>query len=54
LPIDAITGLAIERWILPRSLRRPEYRQWSRDSLLTLIKHRPPVSTEQTAAAANG
>jgi hypothetical protein len=54
LNIDAITGLAIERWILPRSLRRPEYCHWSPESLLTLIKHRPPASTEETEYAADG
>lgn len=29
--------MALERWILPRAKRRPEYRAWTRDDLLQLV-----------------
>ena len=32
-----VAELALERWILPRSQRRPEYRSWTRDDLLHLL-----------------
>lgn len=32
-----VAELAVERWILPRSQRRPEYRSWTSDDLLQLL-----------------
>lgn len=32
-----VAELALERWILPRSRRRPDYRSWTRDDLLPLL-----------------
>lgn len=32
-----VSELALERWILPRARRRPEYRSWTRDDLLRLF-----------------
>lgn len=37
LSIDQISKLAIERWLLPRSIRRPEYREWKNAKLPELI-----------------
>lgn len=34
-----VAALAVERWVLPRSQRRPEYRSWSRDDLLNLLRN---------------
>ena len=35
-----ISELAMERWIVPRSLRRPEFRAWTRDDLHRLLTSR--------------
>ena len=32
-----VADLAVERWMLPRSQRRPEYRSWTSDDLLELL-----------------
>ena len=37
LGISEIAELASERWMLPRSQRRPEYRNWTRDNLIGLL-----------------
>ncbi|HEX2255741.1 MAG TPA: Druantia anti-phage system protein DruA [Afifellaceae bacterium] len=41
LTVQEVAGLALERWILPRSKRRPEYRSWTSDSLLQLFANSP-------------
>ena len=45
LGVREIGQLAIERWIVPRSRRRPEYRDWTTDEVLKLF------SNHQTHAA---
>ena len=35
--VREIGNLAIERWLLPRSQRRPDYRNWTRDDLVSLL-----------------
>ena len=42
--------LALHRWVIPRSERRPEFRSWSRDDLLALLGNRG--RTEHTGQAA--
>lgn len=37
LSASEVAELAVERWILPRSVRRPEYRLWTNDDLLKLL-----------------
>ena len=37
LGVPEIGELALERWMLPRSVRRPEYRQWTTDNLAELF-----------------
>ena len=34
---DSVARLAVERWMLPRSQRMPEYKAWKRESILSLI-----------------
>jgi Domain of unknown function (DUF4338) len=38
LTVAEISGLANERWILPRSQRRDEYKSWRKDNIQALIK----------------
>ena len=54
LHIDEITQNAIERWILPRSVRRPEFLTWSSDNSLAQIKQRPSVSNGEKIVLKNG
>ena len=37
LKVSEIGELATERWLLPRSQRRPEYRNWEKDNLIRLL-----------------
>lgn len=37
LSVRKISQLAIERWMVPRSRRRPEYRDWTTDEVLKLF-----------------
>ena len=37
LTVQQIGDLALERWILPRAKRRPDYRVWSRSDVLRLL-----------------
>lgn len=32
-----VSQLALERWVIPRSERRPEYRLWRRESIKSLL-----------------
>ena len=40
LSIRRVAELAMERWIVPRSQRRPEFRAWTRDDLQRLLGDR--------------
>lgn len=40
LSAQKVAELAMERWIVPRSQRRPEFRTWSRDDLQRLLTSR--------------
>jgi hypothetical protein len=37
LSAEDVAKLAVERWILPRSERRPEFKLWKREGIETLI-----------------
>jgi hypothetical protein len=37
LSADDVARLAVERWMLPRSQRRPEYREWKADNLASFL-----------------
>ncbi len=41
LTVREIGDLAVQRWMLPRSQRMPEYRNWSRTDLASLLKEIP-------------
>ena len=46
LPVSKISDLARERWMVPRSERRDEYRAWRRTDIVDLIRN-PPTETEE-------
>lgn len=37
LSADEVASLAVERWMLPRSQRRPEFKTWKRESIEALL-----------------
>lgn len=37
LSVKKITELALERWVVPRSIRRPEYKFWKSEDIIKLI-----------------
>jgi hypothetical protein len=37
LSADDVAHLAVERWMLPRSERRPEFKTWKRESIQALL-----------------
>lgn len=37
LSADEVSGLAVERWMLPRSERRPEFKAWKRENIEALL-----------------
>ena len=49
LTVQQIADLALDRWILPRARRRPEYRLWSRSKVLELL--REPIVTQSRRVA---
>lgn len=53
LSSDEVSRLALQRWIIPRSERRPEYKSWKRDDLWKLIRTgglaRRSITREQSA-----
>ena len=40
LSAEEVANLAVERWMLPRSQRRPEFRAWTRESIEALLGNR--------------
>ncbi len=42
LSADDVSQLAVERWMLPRSERRPEFRLWKRENIESLLRESPP------------
>jgi hypothetical protein len=41
LTVQEIGELAVKRWVLPRSERKPEYRNWRRDDVKSLLNEMP-------------
>ena len=39
LSAEEVARLAVERWMLPRSERRPEFKTWKRESIEALLGH---------------
>ncbi len=55
LDVSEVADLALERWILPRSRRRLEYQQWTRDDLMDVIeKHGRTIQTDAMNASEAG
>jgi hypothetical protein len=56
LRASEVAELAIQRWVLPRSARRPEYRAWTKSDVKALLtERRRPftlVHSESTAEKA--
>ena len=50
LTAQQVADLALERWILPRARRRPDYRLWKRPDVLRLLS--APVLSQSTHLAA--
>lgn len=49
-----VAELAVERWMLPRSQRRPEYRSWTSDDLLQLLGNHQRIKQAQRTFEAGG
>lgn len=46
LSVRKVAELAVERWILPRAHRRPEYRLWTSDALFRLLDNQAHRASE--------
>ena len=51
LSAQEIAQLGIERWMKPRALRRPEYREWTIENLVELFGHQSQTIRAGTATA---
>jgi len=57
LTAEEVAALAVERWIIPRSIRMPEYRTWKANEIARLLSDdlaRLPVNPEATMKQARG
>jgi hypothetical protein len=52
LTVKEIGQLAVQRWMLPRSARKPEYRNWSRSDLVSLLSEITGQSTHRAEGMA--
>ena len=52
LSVPQVAQLALDRWLVPRSERRPDYRSWKREDLLSLLADRPPRHAPRQASLA--
>ena len=52
LDVPQVANLALERWIVPRSDRRPEYRSWKREHVLSLLAEGQPRHPPRQATLA--
>jgi hypothetical protein len=48
--VDEISELSVHRWIIPRSERRPGYKDWVNADILRLIRGSPTASAKSQAA----
>jgi hypothetical protein len=51
LSVREVAQLAVERWILPRSQRRPEFKSWTHDDLLQLLGNHRRIKQARRASA---
>lgn len=52
LDVPQVANLALDRWIVPRSDRRPEYRSWKREHVLSLLAEVQPLHAPRQATLA--
>ena len=52
LDVQKIAQLALDRWVIPRAERQPEYRSWSRDDLVALLGSRKRIRHVDQASLA--
>lgn len=52
LPVSEVAALALNRWVIPRSISRPEFQTWKRSDLASLILGKPSVGLTQLLATA--
>ena len=50
LSAQEVVDLALERWILPRARRRPDYREWNRSDVLQLLGNPTGIVPRRTAS----
>ena len=50
LSAQEVADLALERWILPRARRRPDYRSWSRSDVVQLLSNPIGIDPRWTAS----
>ena len=50
LPAQEVADLALERWILPRAHRRPDYRAWNGTNVVQLLRDPVAIDPRQTAS----
>ena len=50
LTMQDVADLALERWMLPRAHRKPEYRAWIRSDVLRLLSDPKGIDLRQTAS----
>lgn len=50
LTADEVAGLALERWVLPRAHRRPDFVGWTLDDLKGLLTNRTRMVTQKQSA----
>ena len=50
LSTQQVADLALERWILPRARRRPDYRAWNRSNVVQLLGNPVGIDARQTAS----
>ncbi|MEX0900839.1 MAG: Druantia anti-phage system protein DruA [Gammaproteobacteria bacterium] len=48
---EEVGAQAVARWMLPRSVRRPEYLEWTREEMFSLLGRRRVVSFTQAVAS---
>ena len=49
LAVDQVADLALDRWVLPRAQRRPDYRAWKSADVLPLLRNSVSIQPVQTA-----
>ena len=49
-PAQEVADLALERWILPRARRRPDYRAWRSSDIVELLGNPSGMDSRQTAS----